>query len=107
MNIRLIRTTIWTRVFITSLGVMVLLLYRPVGIFNDVYQRHKVFIKGLIAGTIGAVAALLFNDSGIVSAATAMVFVAPTFVLLIVDEVQGKVKNGVWHDGIRFKTQGR
>ena len=48
---------------------------------------------------------LLFNDSGIVSAATAMVFVAPTFVLLIVDEVQGKVKNGVWHDGIRFKPR--
>jgi hypothetical protein len=107
MNIRLIRTTIWTRVFITSLGVMVLLLYRPVGIFNDVYQRHKVFIKGLISGTIGAVAALIFNDSGIVSAATAMVFVAPPFVLLIVDEVQGKVENGEWHDGIRFKTQGR
>lgn len=107
MNIRLFRTTIWTRVLFTSLGVMVLLLYRPVGIFRDMYRVHRIFLRGLMGAIIGAVAALIFNDSGIVSAATAMIFVAPPFVLLIGDEVQRKVMNGVWEDGIRFKAQGR
>lgn len=106
MNIRLIRTTVWTRVFLTSLTVIVLLLYRPVGIFNDVYKRHEVLIKGLTGATIGSIAALLFNDSGIVAAATAMIYVAPPFVLLIIDEVQKKVRDGVWEDGIQLKTPG-
>ncbi len=106
MNIRLFRTTQWTRVFLTSLGVIVLLLYRPVGIFRDVFRRHEILIKGLTGATIGAIAALLFNDSGIVSAATAMIFVAPPFVLMIMDEVEKKVMDGVWQDGIRFKTSG-
>lgn len=106
MNIRLFRTTQWTRVFLTSLGVIVLLLYRPVGIFRDVFRRHEILIKGLTGATIGAIAALLFNDSGIVSAATAMIFVAPPFVLMIMEEAEKKVMDGVWQDGIRFKTSG-
>ncbi len=105
MNIRLMATTMWTRVFLTSLGVIVLLLYRPVGIFRDVYKKHEILIKGLLGAALGAVAALIFNDSGIVAAATATIFIAPPFVLLIMDEVESKVKNGVWKDGIHFKAQ--
>ena len=41
MNIRLMATTMWTRVFLTSLGVIVLLLYRPVGIFRDAYKSMR------------------------------------------------------------------
>lgn len=105
MNIRLMATTMWTRVFLTSLGVIVLLLYRPVGIFRDAYKKHETLLKGLTGAALGAIAALIFNDSGIVAAATATIFIAPPFVLLIMDEVEGKVKNGVWKDGIHFKAK--
>jgi hypothetical protein len=104
MNIRLMRTTMWTRVFLTSLGVIVLLLYRPVGIFRDVYKKHQIIIKGLTGAAIGAIAAFIFNDSGIVAAATATIFIAPPFVLLIMDEIEKKVRDGVWQDGIHLKT---
>ncbi|NLJ41811.1 MAG: hypothetical protein GX352_09440 [Clostridiales bacterium] len=107
MNFRLLKTTVWTRVFLTSFGVIVLLLYRPVGIFYDVYKRYSLFIKGLTGGAIGAIAALLANDSGIVAAATAMIFVASPFILLIMDEAERKVAEGIWEDGIQFKTTGR
>lgn len=104
MNIRLFKSTIWTRVFLTSLAIIVILLYRPVGVFRDVKKKHGILIKGLIGGTIGSIIALIFNDSGIVAAATATIFIAPPFVLLIMDEVQTKVMNGEWEDGIRFKA---
>ena len=94
----------WTRVFLTSLGVTVLLLYRPVGIFRDVYKKHQIIIKGLTGAAIGAIAAFIFNDSGIVAAATATIFIAPPFVLLIMDEIEKKVRDGVWQDGIHLKT---
>ncbi|NLI60724.1 MAG: hypothetical protein GX375_04750 [Clostridiales bacterium] len=104
MNIQLIRSTIWTRVFLTSLGVVVLLLFRPVGIFRDVYRKHELLIKGLTGASIGAIAALVFNDSGIVAAATAMVFIAPPFIMLIVDEIEEKVMDGALEDEIQFET---
>jgi len=94
MNIRLFRYTIWTRVFLISLAAIVILFYRPVGIFMDTVNNHPILFKGLIGATVGSIAALIANDSGIVAAATAMIFVAPPFILLIIEEVEQKVARG-------------
>mgnify|MGYP003730936325 CR=1 FL=1 len=85
MNIKLFKYTIWTRVFLLSLISMVILLFRPIGIVKNTAKQYPMAIKGLTAGIIGSIAALLTNDSGIVAAATTMVFTAPPFILLVCD----------------------
>lgn len=95
-NLRLIRYTIWTRVLLASLAAIAILFYRPVGIFKDVIQDHKILVQGMAGATVGSITALLVNDSGIVAAATAMIYVAPPFILLIIDQVQ-KNESGEWN----------
>ncbi|GAV23438.1 hypothetical protein [Carboxydothermus pertinax] len=72
MNIKLIRYTIWSRVFLTSLIALAFSFYRPLGYMNTIKEKMPIFYKGQIAILVASVAALIFNDSGIVAAATTM-----------------------------------
>ncbi len=88
MNLRLFRYTIWTRVFLTSLLAMIILFYRPAGIFKDVVEQYPFLSYGFISGIVGSIAALLTNDSGIVAAATSMIYVGLSFILVIIQRLQ-------------------
>jgi hypothetical protein len=88
MNMRLFRFTIWTRVFLSSLLAMVILFYRPKGIFRDVRERYPFLSHGFTSGIVGSIVALAVNDSGIVAAATSMIYVGLSFILVIVNHLQ-------------------
>jgi len=105
MNIKLFRYTIWTRVLLTCIFVVAVLFYRPLGILKDVVSRHRNLSKGLIGGTVGSIAALLANDSGVVAAATSMVYVIPPLLLITIEFVEEKVRRGEWNDGIHKKSE--
>jgi len=83
MNIKLFRYTIWTRVFLLSLLSVVILLFRPVGIFRDVARKTPLFVRGITSGVVGCIAALLANDSGIVAAGTSMIYLAPPVLMVV------------------------
>ena len=72
MNIKLIKYTIWSRVFLTSLVALAFSFYRPLGYMNKLKKKMPIFYKGLVSILVASVAALIFNDSGIVAAATTM-----------------------------------
>ncbi len=88
MNIRLFKNTIWTRVFLSSLLSMVILFYRPAGIFKDVREKYPYLSYGFISGLVGSIAAFAVNDSGIVAAATSMIYVGLSFILIIIQRLQ-------------------
>ena len=88
MNIKLFRYTIWTRVFLLSLLSVITLIFRPIGVIRDIAEQHPKVTKALAAATIGSITALLVNDSGIVAGATAMIFIAPPIILLVIDQLQ-------------------
>lgn len=90
MNIKLIRYTIWSKVFLTSLILIVVLFFKPTGLLRRTFERFNIVKKGLIGATAGAIAALLANDSGIVAAATAMIYIAPPITLLMIEELNTK-----------------
>ncbi len=79
-NWRLIRYSIWTKVFATSLLVSLLVQLRPKK------ERLQRFDPHLTAGfrgiLVASVAALFFNDSGIVAAATAIVYLVVPMIVL-------------------------
>ncbi|MGG4493354.1 hypothetical protein [Brevibacillus reuszeri] len=74
MNVRLIRVSMWSKVFVVSLVVLGLLALR-----NDRFLRHLALdtpylVKGFAGVIAGSLAGLVLNDSGIVTAATCIVF---------------------------------
>ena len=86
MNYKLIKYTIWTRVLLCSLLALGILFYRPVGIFRRLLTKNPAIAAGLAGGVLGAFTALIFNDSGIVAAATAIIFPAATLFYLVLRE---------------------
>ncbi|MBP1762656.1 MAG: hypothetical protein H6Q64_2198, partial [Firmicutes bacterium] len=88
MNIKLIRYTIWSYVFMVILLVVSLLLVRPVGAMQQLLQKHPYIFKGFIGIITAAVVALLVNDSGIVAASTTSIYLVFPMLLLMLDVEQ-------------------
>jgi len=88
MNVKLIRYTIWSRVFLVCLGAISILFYRPIGILKRLMEANPIFRWGLVSATAGCIVALLVNDSGIVAAALGMVYVAIPVLLAVMDKMK-------------------
>ncbi|HEX6990086.1 MAG TPA: hypothetical protein VF282_11525, partial [Bacillota bacterium] len=73
LNWRLIQYTIWSRVFVASLVAVTVLVLRPASGLRRLSRRQPELFTGVLAAVIGACAALVLNDSGVVAAATAMI----------------------------------
>lgn len=88
MNVHLLRASAWSKVLITSLFVMAVLVLRPRGRLRLWQHKYPYWMYGFSANMIGAIAALLLNDSGIVAAATLIIFVAVPMQLLRLQELE-------------------
>lgn len=83
MNLKLIRYTIWSKVFLVSLGTYALLFHRPRGVVRDLVRRYPNLGAGFSGVLVASVTALLVNDSGIVAAATTMVYATATLLFAV------------------------
>lgn len=88
MNIKLIKYTIWSRIFLASLVTLAILFYRPVGLMASVKLKYPFLYQGFIGIIVGSMAAFIFNDSGIVAAATTSIFINSPLVYLMLQEEQ-------------------
>lgn len=86
MNAHLIGVSVWTKVLAAGLLVMAVAVLRPRGAFRRWEALYPHYMSGFIAIAVGAVAALAFNDSGIVAAATMIVYAAVPMLLLRIQE---------------------
>lgn len=87
MNYKLFKYTVWTRGLLTFIGVIAALLYRPPYRLKIIFQNYNNFYYGTIGTGVGCLLALCFNDSGIVAAATMMIYITLPVLLLVTDEV--------------------
>src|SRR5690606_23070039 len=82
MNLRLLRYSIWSRALLIAIAAMGTSLIWPSRYLQWLLRHHHDLVIG-IAGTLtGTIAALLFNDSGVVAAATCSFFAATTMLTL-------------------------
>ncbi|MFZ5595491.1 MAG: hypothetical protein ACOY31_00550 [Bacillota bacterium] len=86
MNLSLIRYTIWSRVFLASLATMAVLFFRPRGIMERIRAVYPFLYCGMVGLVAGSIAALVFNDSGVVAAATAMISGVPLLIFMVLEE---------------------
>lgn len=82
MNWHLIGVSSWSKVFITSLFILAFYLVRPFGVFKIWQKQMPLLVSGFSAVSIGAIVALVFNDSGIVAAATMIIYAVVPILLL-------------------------
>ncbi|HHV84053.1 MAG TPA: hypothetical protein GXX43_10425, partial [Tepidanaerobacter syntrophicus] len=61
------------------------------------FRKHVYLYFGFIAGIIATLAALVFNDSGVVAAATMMIPLTIPLILMCIEEIENNkqmTKNG-------------
>ena len=80
INLKLLRYTIWSDVLLVMVIVFPALMLHPPGMLATALKRSKPYDAAVVGAAIGAVAAFLFNDSGVVAAATLLL--APALALL-------------------------
>lgn len=88
MNVKLLRHTIWSRLFLASLGGLALLFYRPIGRMQAFKRHYPYLFSGLVGIVMASLVTLVFNDSGVVAAATLMIFGAPPLLYFFLEEVK-------------------
>lgn len=92
MNIKLIKYANWSRIFIASLASLALLFYRPIGVVASIKVKYPYLYRGFMGVIVGSIVALIFNDSGVVAAATTMVFCAPPLIYMVLGEMETSEK---------------
>ncbi len=85
MNMRLFRYSVWSYALVAFMGLMVLLFYYPVGRIKILKERNRYLFSGIMAIVAGSMAALLFNDSGVVAAAMTLLFGVPPLLVYYLD----------------------
>jgi hypothetical protein len=82
VNLRLLRVSSWGKALITSLFVLTLISYRPFRGLKWMKTHYPKLYNGFASIGVGALAALALNDSGLVSAATAMIYAVVPFLII-------------------------
>lgn len=88
MNWKLMKYTIWSRGLIAFIAAFIVLTYRPVGVLKKVTRRYPLLTKGLWGSLAGTVAAFIANDSGVVAAATLLLYPTALYVYLTMEETR-------------------
>ncbi len=88
MNLKLINYTIWSRVFLLILVVLLALMYVPVGAMARIKKNYPSMFKGFGGILFAALVQGIINDSGIVCAATTSIYLITPVLLLMFRETR-------------------
>lgn len=86
MNLKLIKYTIWTKVLLCIIVIIAIMFFKPVRLLYGIFKKYKYYTSAWIGISAGSIAGLLVNDSGIVMAATAMIFTGYTILYMCLEE---------------------
>jgi hypothetical protein len=87
MNLKLMKTSVWVNIITTGILSVGLIRVFYKKSFKNLMNNNKYITKAFIAITAGALVTLLVNDSGVVSSATTILYIAIPFTLMIIKEL--------------------
>lgn len=85
MNLRLIRYSIWSRAWIVALALIGASFIWPSRFIAWLAKKYPQIANGIWGTVVAGMAALIFNDSGVVAAATCVFFAASTMAVLALE----------------------
>jgi len=97
MNMRLMRYTIWTKVLLSIIAIIAFMLYRPAKLLKELFESSKYLKCSWMGIAAAGIVGFAVNDSGIVVAATAMIYMIFTLLLMCMGE--RKEANGLQDSG--------
>ena len=87
MNLRLIQYSLWAYVLISlAIGIAVI-SSRPISLVRNAVQQYPILNAGLVGIFIGMMVAFLVNDTGVVMAATGILFLTLPMLLLVLRDL--------------------
>ncbi|MBE3577853.1 MAG: hypothetical protein IMX00_09200 [Limnochordales bacterium] len=89
-NIKIMRYSIWTWGFAIGLVTLTLLFLRPTPGFHRLLADRPYLARGMMASAIASIVAFAANDSGVVCAATTLLFPASALLLLGLESVRSQ-----------------
>ena len=75
MNLKLAKSSVWVNILLVGIAVIGIFIFRPSKHMKHISSKYPMIFKGFIASMIGCLITLLVNDSGIVAAATASIYI--------------------------------
>lgn len=87
MNIQLAKSSVWINILLAGIAIVGALIFRPSEHFNKISNKYPIIFKGFIASTVGCVVTLLVNDSGIVAASTAAIYILIPIIIISINMI--------------------
>ena len=75
MNLKLAKSSVWVNILLVGIAVIGIFIFRPSKHMKHISNKYPMIFKGFIASMVGCLITLLVNDSGIVAAATASIYI--------------------------------
>lgn len=75
LNWRLIRYSVWSGILLAVIAGLTILIYYPKGIFKTLERQWRYIYKGIKTILIAAIVGFFVNDSGLVQAATTVIYI--------------------------------
>ncbi|MDU4859655.1 MAG: hypothetical protein E6356_04945 [Terrisporobacter othiniensis] len=87
MNLKLARSTVWVNILLTGIAVVGIFIFRPSKHMKNISNKYPMIFKGFIASMVGCLVTLLVNDSGIVAAATASIYILIPILIISINMI--------------------
>lgn len=84
MNVQLAQTSVWVNILLVGIAIIAALIFKPTKHFKIIAHKYPFIFKGFVASMVGCIVTLFVNDSGIVAASTASIYILiPIMVITI------------------------
>ena len=87
MNLKLAQTSVWVNILLAGIAIIAIFIFRPSKHFRDIAREYPVLFKGFVASMVGCIVTLLVNDSGIVAAATASIYILIPIIIISINMI--------------------
>ena len=92
MNLHLAQTTVWVNILLAGVAIVAMLLFKPSKHFQKISDQYPIIFKGFLASMVGCIVTLLVNDSGIVAASTASIYILIPIIIISINMIIFKEK---------------
>ena len=87
MNIKLAKSSIWVNLLLIGIVIIGGLIFKPSKNTNKIKEDYPFVFKGFCASMVGCIVTLLVNDSGIVAAATASIYILIPLIIILINKI--------------------
>ncbi|MEG0050710.1 MAG: hypothetical protein RR712_00905 [Terrisporobacter sp.] len=87
MNIKLAKSSVWVNILLVGIAVIGIFIFRPSKHMKNISNKYPMIFKGFIASMVGCIITLLVNDSGIVAAATASIYILIPILIISINMI--------------------